>query len=504
MRLAPYASDPLPNPAAGDRTLDEILAANADRAPDALALHAPELDFEPSWREVDRAVSALAETFAGWSLGEDAVVGLQLGSSPHAAIACLALWRAGLVPAMLPLVWRRREVGAALASIGATAIVAAAKGGGGAPAGTGCEVAAGIDTIRFVGCFGTPAPDGATPLDDALDRPAGRFLRPDRPEDAADHVAVVTFDAGGTPVARSHNDVSALGLAPILASRLSSRSALVSTIDLAGLAGLGTGLAPWLLSGCAASFHVASSSRSMRDAVEALDATHIVLPGRAAATLLAELGLGERRLTATALWRAPDGRGPAADLPGASAIVDAFAFGEVGLHAAARAAHERHAALPFGAASPAEGVDSLIEFKVSEEGRLLLRGPACPQAPCPAHPMAPPLAFDPEGYVETGLAAVADRAARRVSLGGRRRGVAQIGGLALSLADVETAWKRTGVRGRPTLVDDPLFGARIELSAEAEDAPDAAAATLDAAGFGPATAPRSPAPRSGETTLRSA
>ncbi|PZQ17873.1 MAG: hypothetical protein DI565_03850 [Ancylobacter novellus] len=504
MRLAPYASDPLPNPAAGDRTLDEILAANADRAPDARALHAPELGFEPSWREVDRAVSALAETFAGWSLGEDAVVGVQLGSSPHAAIACLALRRAGLVPAMLPLAWRRREVGAALASVGATAIVAAAGGGGGAPAETGCEVAAGLDTIRFVGCFGEPLPDGATPLDDALDRPAKRFVRPDRPEDAADHVAVVTFDAGGTPVARSHNDVSALGLAPILASRLSTQSALLSTLDLAGLAGLATGLAPWLLSGCAASFHAVSSTGTLRDTVEALDATHIVLPGRAAATILAELGLGERRLTATALWRAPDGRGPAADLAGAAAIVDAFAFGEVGLYAAARAARERHAALPVGAASPAEGVDPLIEFKVSAEGRLLLRGPACPQAPCPANPMAPPLAFDPDGYVETGFAAVADRAARRVSLGGRRRGVAQIGGLALSLADVETAWKRSGVRGAPALVDDPLFGARLELSAGAEDDDAAAAATLETAGFGPATAPRRPASRSDETTLRSA
>lgn len=40
MRLAPY-SEELSNPAAGDRTLDEILGANAARASEAPALVAP-------------------------------------------------------------------------------------------------------------------------------------------------------------------------------------------------------------------------------------------------------------------------------------------------------------------------------------------------------------------------------------------------------------------------------------------------------------------------------
>lgn len=488
MRLAPYTEE-LPNPAAGDRTLDEILAANADRSPDGAALFAPELAFDGSWREVDRAVSSLAETFAGWSLGEDAVVGVQLGSTPQAALACLALWRAGLVPAMLPLAWRRRETAMALASVSATAIVATVRGGGANLAEVACEVAAGLETIRFVGCFGGTPPDGATPLDDALDSPAARHLRPDRPDDASDHVAVVTFEAGGAPVARSHNELAAAALGPTLAARLTPGSSLVSTLDTAGIAGLSTGLIAWLLSGCQAAFHEASTADALGATVRQAEATHLALPGRLAPAIFADGGLNGAGLTALAVWRAPDGRGSAADIPGASAIVDAVAFGELGLHASVRPARERHAALPLGLARPAEGVGPLIEFKVGADGRLALRGPACPQAPCPAHPTAAALEFDAEGFLGTGIAAVADAVARRIAFGGKRRGVAQVGGLALSLAEVEAAYRRTGLKGLPATVDDPLFGTRLALPEASAEEAEAAAGTLEAAGFGPAAAP---------------
>ncbi|MFC3692958.1 AMP-binding protein [Chenggangzhangella methanolivorans] len=488
MRLAPFAAS-LPNPAAGDRTLDEILAANAARAPGGFALLARGLPFSGDWTGVDSAVSGLAATFAEWALGEDAVVGVQLGSTPEAALACLALWRAGLTPAMLPLAWRRREITAALASIGATALIAPVEGGGAPLAQFACEIAAGLETIRFVGCFGGPAPDGATPLDHAFDRDGARHVRPDRPEDAADHIAVVTFEAGGAPVARSHNDLAAAALGPILAMRLTAGSSLVSTLDLAGLAGVATGLVPWLLSGAGAAFHPVSTAAALKDVVRAADATHIALPGRVAGEAFADSGLDEAGLVAVAVWRAPDGRGAAADIPGASVIVDAVAFGELGMFATVRPTRTRHAPVPLGPARPAERVAPLIEFKIGDDGRLALRGPACPQAPCPSQPAAPDLAFDPQGFVETGLAAVADPAAGHVAFGGRRRGVAQIGGVALAMPDVESAYRRAGVKGLPTLVDDPLFGARLTLAGTATDNAAAAAETLDAAGFGPAVAP---------------
>jgi hypothetical protein len=490
MRLAPFWQDQPDNPVAGDATLDEILRLNARRDPDGAALVAPDLPFVTTWRDVDRAASALAGLFRSWGLGEDAVVGVQLGSGPQAALTCLALWRAGLVPAMLPLAWRRRETVAALASVGATAIVAAAHGGGAALAQMGCEIAAGLDDIRFVGCFGDGAPDGATPLDQTLDMAESDFAdRPDRPEDAADHVAVVTFDAGGTPVPRSHNDLIAAGLGPLIASKLVGGSALLSTLDLASIAGLASGLAPWLTTGCAASFHQPSSTAAFAAAARFLGASHAVLPGRAAARLASDGALdGVAPRCVTALWRAPDGRGAAPDVTGAAAIVDAIAFGELGLWAAARPARDRHPPLPLGPSGP-DGFAPLIELAVTSRGRLGLRGPACPQAPCPAAPGVPPLLFDAEGFLETGLTAVADRTARRLTVGGRRRGIVQVGGLGLALTDAEAAYRRVGVEAKPEAQDDPVFGARLAVrDAGGESAAKAAAALRDA-GFGPAFAP---------------
>lgn len=490
MRLEPFSHDAIVNPVAADATLDEVLALNADRDPDAVALHASGLPFPGSWREIDRAVSALAATFDSWRLGEDAVVGVQLGSSPQGALVCLALWRAGLVPAMLPLAWRRREMAQALSSVGATAIVAATEAGGARPAELACEVAAGLDTIRFIGAFGEGAPDGATPLDHVLDEPSPRIARHDRPDDAADHVAVVTFEAGGAPVPRSHNDLVAAALQPLMAARLSSEASLLSTLDLAGLAGLATGLAPWLMAGCAAGFHAATDSAAFAQAAQAQHATHVVLPGRAAARLIADGALdGASPRAVIATWRAPDGRGAAVDLGIEAVAVDVTLFGELGLAAAVRPMRSRHPALPLGPSGP-EGVGALIDLKVTAEGRLVLRGPACPQAPCPAAPTAPSLVFDAEGYLDTGLAAVADTVARRVSLGGRRRGVAQIGGLSALTGDIVAAYDRTGVGGRPEVVDDPVFGARVVLSgASSEDDAAKAGEILAAAGFGPALRP---------------
>lgn len=487
MRLEPFLHDQAPNPVSGDLTIDEIVGQNARRTPHALALVSPDLPFSGTWREVDGAVSALAHEFAGWSLGDDAVVGVQLGSSAVGALTCLALWRAGLIPAMLPLAWRRREIASALACVGATAIVTAVEVGGARLSEDARGVAAAIDTIRFLGSFGPDAPDGATPLDQTLAAPAAYFERPDRPEDAPHHVAIVTFDAGGVPVPRTHCELLAAGVTPLVTARMTHASSLVSTIDLASLAGLSTGLAPWVTAGCAAAFHQPSSTEALRAAALEIEASHIALPGRLAAGLIADCAFETLRPTVTAVWRAPDGRGAAAEIESADAVVDVHVIGELGVHAAARLRPDRHAALPLGP-SGADGLE-LLDVKVTSEGLIALRGAVCPQAPCPAAPGAPKLIFGPDGYLETGITAVADRAAQRVSLGGKRRGVLQIGGLAVAAADLDAAYRRSGAGPRPAALPDPVFGARLALTDGGGEAVGRAAAAIEAAGFSPALAP---------------
>lgn len=493
MRLSPFAYDPLPNPVAGRAPLDVVLAANAARNPDGIAVHEPRLPFPGTWRQIDRAATAVAELFRFWRIEEDSVVGVQLGSSAETAIVCLGLWRAGLIPALLPLAWRRIETARALLSVGACAIVAATGRGGGRHADDACDIAVALENIRFVACFGEGPPDGATPLEDVIDAAFSAPDLPERPEDAADHVAVITFDANGAPAPRSHNDLVAASLMPALSARLSEEAAILSTLDLAGLAGLATGLVPWLTTGAAACFHQPSTTGAFALAARAIGATHVTLPGRAAARLVADGALeGVAPLCVTTVWRAPDGRGQAEALGlGGARIVDVTLIGELGIVAGERPSERRHAPLPLGPYGP-DTLDPLIDFRVLPDGRLLIRGPACPQASFPGDHGAPQLAFAADGYIETGLAGLADRVAGRTSLGGKRRNVVQVGGLGVSPEDAEAAARAAGFSGMLSAADDALFGSRFALTLE-DDAPDVsaeeAAGAVVAAGFGVALAP---------------
>ncbi|MFD1333609.1 AMP-binding protein, partial [Methylopila musalis] len=343
MRLAPASDAPLVNPVAGVSTLDEVLTHNAQRDPDGLALVDARLRFEGTWRETDRAVSALASAFAAWRLKPDAVVGVQLGSSFESALVCLALWRAGLVAALLPLAWRRREITEALNGVGAEAVVVRTRAAGGRPAEAVCEAAVDLERLRFIGVFGEDEPDGATPLDEVLEQHAGRFVRADRPEDAADHVAVITFDAGAVPVARTHNELVALGLAPLLAAKLTGGDRLFSTLDIAGLPGLACGFTPWIVTRCAATFHQPTGTEAFAEAARVLNATLLVAPGVALPRLVKDGALAGVTLTAVlAAWREPDPRSSAATPAiAAPTFVDAIAFGELGLVASERPAHGR-------------------------------------------------------------------------------------------------------------------------------------------------------------------
>lgn len=496
MRLPAASNDPLPNPVAGRSTLDEVLAHNAARHPDGQALVDGALPFAGSWREVDRAVSALAARFAAWRLSPDAAVGVQMGSSPEGALVIAALWRAGLIPAVLPLPWRRREVAAALDAVRAEAIVAVTERSGMRPAETACEAAVNLERVRFIGSFGANPPDGATPLDAALVEPAPLFERTGRPDDAADHVAVIGFELGAVPVARTHNELVAASLGALLASQLGASGRLMSTLDLGGLAGLATGLAPWLLARCAVTFHQASSTAAFAAAARALEATHVAAPGRALERLVGDGALGGILPDALiAVWRAPDPRSgaSASGLTTPATLVDVTLFGELGLVAAARKAPTRPVATPLGPVAP-EGLAPLIETQVTPDGRVLVRGPACPGGRFLAAGGAR-LTHDADGFVDTGLVGIADRASGRISLGGRRRGVAQVGGVALSLSEAEATMAAVGLAGSVSVEDDAALGGRLRLEpaggrrvTEAEAA-EALAEAGFGAGFAPLTAP---------------
>ena len=121
--------------------------------------------------------------------------------------------RAGLIAAPLPLLWRHADAAAALTRVAARALIGCQRIGDTVHGDLAMHIAMETFTIRFLCGFGENLPDGVVPIDDIFssgDEPPAI----ERPGDAADHVALVTFDItpeGIVPVARSHAELLAGG-----------------------------------------------------------------------------------------------------------------------------------------------------------------------------------------------------------------------------------------------------------------------------------------------------
>ena len=72
-----------------------------------------------TYAQADRTISAIAARLQRLGLPTDAVVGIQLPNTVESVITLLAVLRAGLIAAPLPLLWRHADAAAALSRLGA-------------------------------------------------------------------------------------------------------------------------------------------------------------------------------------------------------------------------------------------------------------------------------------------------------------------------------------------------------------------------------------------------
>ena len=463
---------------AGRTTLDGLLRRAAEIRPAARALaDAPNrphlIGGEPrqlTWAELDRLVDMLAGHLRQMGLPTDAVVATQFAMSSDAIIAMLALSRAGCIAAPVPLGWGRRETAAHLQRLGARAILTAGRIGPLESADMMRFAAAEAFSVRFVLSLGGPELDGVIPLDDVLAATDGApRVELERPDNPADHVAVITADAaaeGHYGVARSHNEVIAGGLAAFMAGVPDEHSVFAAALAPDAFAGMALQIVPWLMSGGTLIAHPPLALRIILDRLAADGVTHAVLPVAAGAAVLG-CPLAQRPALRhlALLARRPAGDLDLMDAEADGLAVDVFhGFGEAAI---VRTLKGTPGTLMLGADTHTSGGGQsplLVESRIGADGTLELRGAMVPQSAFPpgAENGLPPFwSVDAEGYRPTGFPAATDKQRKALTIGSREAGIVSIGGRRFPEAGLRAAYAEAGGEIAPVIRPDPILGDRV-------------------------------------------
>jgi hypothetical protein len=467
-------------------TLDELFRRALTRNPDGVALVDPAdrttfTDGPPrrlTYSQADRAISALAARLRNFGLPTDAVVAIQLPNTVESVIALLAVARAGLIAAPLPLLWRHADATAALSRVAARALIGCQRVGDAIHGDLALQIAMETFTIRFLCGFGQNLPDGVVPVDDIF---ATGDLPPtlERPGSAADHVAVVTFDItadGIVPVARSHAELLAAGLAVQLEARITPGARFIAALAPASFASLATTLMPWLVSGGTLVLHqpFAPEAFARQHAEERCNVA--VLPGPMAARL-AEAGLvGDAATAVVGVWRTPERIATSTVWPaGAGPLTDVAVFGELGLVALRRGVDGKPSALPTGRVMAPRGSAQgmhVINLSRTAAGTLGLSGPMVPKGPFPPgseRGYAPKFKVT-ETAIDTGFSCKVDRETKLLTIDGPPGGIVSVGGYRFALRAMQELVG--GIEDGSTLaaLPDILAGHRLAGSGSDRDA----------------------------------
>lgn len=474
-------------------TLDEIFHRVAGRHPEALALADPPnrmrfTDGAPrrlTYREADRVISAVAGRLRRVGLPTDSVVGIQLPNTVESILALLGVMRAGMIAAPLPMLWRRSDCVAALSRVGAKALITCGHVGEADHGALAMQVAAEIFPIRYVCAFGAALPDGIIPFDDlfTIERPDPLpASAQERAGNPAAHVAAVTFDIGGDgviPVARSHMELLAGGLAALLESGAAQDATILSSLPVSSFAGLAMTVLPWLLCGGTLVLHQPFDAETLAAQLSERRCDIAIVPGPVAARL-ADAGVlttANGLKTVLACWRAPERIAANAQWRLADiGMVDVAVFGEIGLLAARRQAG-RPLPVPVGPITAPRGVaGAVVVAKVArtDAGTLSMSGPMVPRHAFPPGsgrtiwPAAqkPARKDDDPDAVDTGYTCRLDTDPRNLVVTGPPAGLVAVGGYRFMLRDIQDHVVQTDASGSLAALPDPYAGHRLAGQAQ--------------------------------------
>jgi non-ribosomal peptide synthetase component F len=452
-------------------TLDDLFRRTAAQHPHAVALCDPPnriaITGTPprnlTYSEADRAIAAIAGQLRGLGLPTDAVVATQLPNTIESVLMLLGIWRAGMIAAPLPMLWRANEIVAAVQCSGASALFTTSRIDETDHLAIAMQAAAACFPIRHVGVFGATDIDGIVPLDTVFETMQSSTTAIPRRDKAAAHVALVTWEttpAGTVPLARNHLQILAAAPALAAAGMLNKDGATLSSIPLTSFAGVVLGLVNWLFNGNALILHHPFEADAFATQCHAHRCATLVLPGPLVPALSDAGILSDNGdiVRVIALWRSASqwrstrrwahGRGPQ--------LIDMLALGEFAIAASPRDADGIPDLAALSIAGPNEHPPLAIAR--TRHDTLALRGAMVPTASFP--PGAAAFPIDGDGFLDTALPLRRSDGTTAVPLD-QYPGVARVGGYPLRIADLERQVATVDPYATVAILPHALTGSRL-------------------------------------------
>jgi len=249
----------------GEETINEIFErqAKVHSQEEALVdpLNKPKLINLPpkryTWGEVDKIVNRLSLRFASLGIGPDDIVMIQLPNVTELILAFLALWRLGAITSPVIVQARTHELRYVLGHTEAKAFIVNANFGGFDHIKMIKEIAPEFPHLKHIIGLGKNLPTDVLSLEEMMETEVeGEYPQNylDKFKLTANEIITICWTSGteAEPKAcpRSHNNWLCYGNLLVILMHLDSSSIIHTPFPLTNLAGFGTWLIPWIISGC--------------------------------------------------------------------------------------------------------------------------------------------------------------------------------------------------------------------------------------------------------------